>query len=145
MKNLIVHFCDQFCLSIKKLKDVCQRQLTKFPCLILMKKVYDIFTLLSLEFILFSYQIAEVCSVSFMLCNIYCGQRSWQWLLGPKNFKQIYLQRTKGTYCGYMGEGDYKKIKNQHSIRLKHPPIWTDWAEHASCYCLKECWNLIFL
>ena len=24
-------------------------------------------------------------------------------------------------------------------LRLKYPPIWADWAEHANCYLLKEC------
>ena len=31
-----------------------------------------------------------------------------------KKFKQIYQYRTKGTYCGYMG--DHKEIKKQHSF-----------------------------
>ena len=31
-----------------------------------------------------------------------------------KKSKQIYLYRTKGTYCGYMG--DCKKIQYQHSF-----------------------------
>ena len=31
-----------------------------------------------------------------------------------KKFKQIYRYRTKGTYCGYMG--DHKEIKKQHSF-----------------------------
>ena len=57
-----------------------------------------------------------------------------------KKFKQIYQYRTKGSYCGYMG--DYKEIKNstpfegQVVLRLKNPPIWADWAEHANCYLL---------
>ena len=32
-----------------------------------------------------------------------------------KKSKQIYLHRTKGTYCSYMG--NYKKVNFQHSFR----------------------------
>ena len=35
--------------------------------------------------------------------------------LGQKKSKEIYLYRTKGTYCGYMGNS--KIIKFQHSFR----------------------------
>ena len=46
-----------------------------------------------------------------------------------KKFKQIYQYRAKGPMV----------------LRLKYPPIWADWAEHANCYLLKECYFLIFL
>ena len=35
----------------------------------------------------------------------------WQPMLGPKKkSEQIYLYRTKGTYCGYMGDCQTKKF-----------------------------------
>ena len=71
---------------------------------------------------------------------------SCEQLLRPKKSKQIYLYRTKGTYCGYMGAVKKFNISTPFEglvvLRLKYPPIW---AEHANCYLLKECCFLIFL
>ena len=51
-----------------------------------------------------------------------------------KKFKQIYQYRTKGTYCGYMG--DYKKIKKQHSFRRQQLPCSAQSAQMAGYFSL---------
>ena len=51
-----------------------------------------------------------------------------------KKFKQIYQYRTKGTYCGYMG--DHKEIKKQHSFRRQQLPCSAQSAQMAGYFSL---------
>ena len=51
----------------------------------------------------------------FMKLTFPCTQLMAMITWAKKKSKQIYLHRTKGTYCSYMG--NYKKVKFQHSFR----------------------------
>ena len=78
----------------------------------------------------------EIIPLITVHANDYLGQKKVQanlsMYIGPK----VHIVDTWGTI---------KKLnistpfEGPVVLRLKYPPIWADWAEHANCYLLKEC------